>query len=81
MGPKPPVGSCALSTYAPMIHTALCIIFLMRATSISWESGRGLGSENLDLFGTQMVLPYRLDAISQGPKSVPLCKLQFPVDF
>ncbi len=43
-------------------------MFLMRAASITWASGRGLGSGNLDLFGTQMAPPYRLDAISQGPK-------------
>ncbi len=36
-------------------------------------SGRGLGPGNLDLFGPQMALAYRLYAISQGPN-----KSRFP---
>ncbi len=43
------------TTYAPMIYTALCIMLLMRAVSITGASRRGLG-------------PGNLDAISQGPK-------------
>jgi hypothetical protein len=31
---------------------------------ITW----GMGSGNLDFFGSQMAFAYRLDAISQGPK-------------
>ncbi len=38
--------------------------------SITWASGRGLSPENLEFFGPQMALAYRLDAISQGPKSL-----------
>jgi hypothetical protein len=37
-------------------------------SSISWASGRGLGPWNLEIFGPQMALAYRLDAISQEPK-------------
>ncbi len=37
--------------------------------SITWASGRGLGPGNLEFIGPQMALAYRLDAISQGPKS------------
>jgi hypothetical protein len=54
---KPP--SWALvhkTTYAPMIYTALCIMFWMRAYPL-------LGR----VFWPQMALAYRLDAISQGP--------------
>ena len=35
------------TTYAPMIYTALCIMLLMRAASITWASGKGLGPGNL----------------------------------
>jgi hypothetical protein len=41
----------------------------MRAASIIWASGRGLGPGNLEIFWPQMTLAYRLDAISQGPKN------------
>ncbi len=33
---------CIKPPYAPMIYTALCIMFWMRALSITWASGRGL---------------------------------------
>jgi hypothetical protein len=45
----------------------------MRAASITWVSGRGLGPGNLNFFGPHMALAYRLNAISQGPK-----ESQFP---
>ncbi len=51
-----------------MIYMALCVMLLMRAAFIIWESGKGLGPGNLDFFGPQIALAYRLDAISQGPK-------------
>ncbi len=44
----------------------------MRAASIAWASGRGLGPGNLEVFGPQMALASRLDAISQGPKTLAL---------
>jgi hypothetical protein len=56
-----------------MIFMFMCVMLLMRAASITWASGRGLGPENLEFFGPQMALTYRLDDISQGPK-----KSQFP---
>jgi hypothetical protein len=56
--------------YAPMIYKAPCIMILMRAASITWASGRGLGPENLDFLGPQMALAYQLDAISQCPENV-----------
>ncbi len=34
------------TNYAPMIYTALCVMFLMQAASITWASGRGLGPGN-----------------------------------
>ncbi len=46
-----------------MIYTALCVMHLMWAASITWASGMGLGPGNL-------ALAYQLDAISQGPKSL-----------
>jgi hypothetical protein len=52
-----------------MIYTSLCLMLLMRAASITWASGRGLGPGNLEFFGSQMALAYRLDVISQGPKN------------
>jgi hypothetical protein len=57
------------TTYAPMVYTAPCVMLLMRAASITWARGRGMGSGNLKFFGPQMALAYRLDAISQGPKN------------
>ncbi len=32
-----------IAIYAPMIHTAPCVMLMMRATSITRASGRGLG--------------------------------------
>ncbi len=58
------------TTYARMIYMALCVILLMRAASITWASGMGLSPGNLNFCGSQMALAYRLDAISQGQKSL-----------
>jgi hypothetical protein len=66
---KPP--SWALvhkTTYAPMIYTALCIMFWMCEYPLLEQVG-GFGPGNLKFFGPQMALPYWLDAISQGPKN------------
>ncbi len=52
-----------------MIYTSLCWTIFDASRSISWVSGRGLGPGNLEFFGTQMALAYRLNAISQGPKN------------
>ncbi len=41
-------------------------MFWMRAYLGKWE---GDGPWNLEFFGPQMALAYRLDAISQGPKN------------
>ena len=67
---KPP--SWALvhkTTYAPMIYTALYIMFWMRAYPLLGQVGGGLGPGNLKFFGLKMALTYRLHAISQGPKT------------
>jgi hypothetical protein len=32
-----------ITIYAPMIHTAPCVMLLMRTTYITWASGRRLG--------------------------------------
>ncbi len=40
--------------------------------SITWTSGRGLGHRNLEFIGPRMALAYRLNAISQGPKTLQL---------
>jgi hypothetical protein len=37
--------------------------------SITRAGGRGLGPGNLEFFGPQMALDFRLDVISQGPKN------------
>ncbi len=41
-----------------MIYTILCVMLLMRAASITWASGRGLGLGNINFFGPQMALAY-----------------------
>ncbi len=61
------------TNYAPMIYSALCFMLLMWVASITWASGRGLGPGNLNFFGPQMALAYRLDAIPLGPE-----KSRFP---
>jgi hypothetical protein len=42
-----------LAIYAPIICTAPCVMFLMRAEcrSITWASGRGLGPGNREFLG------------------------------
>ncbi len=47
-------------------------MLLMRAASIPWANGRGMGPENFD-FLSPNALAYWLDDISQGPK-----KSRFP---
>jgi len=42
----------------------------MRADTLRGQVGGGLGPGNHEFFGNQMALAYRLDAISQGPKSL-----------
>jgi hypothetical protein len=39
------------SYYASMIYAAPCVMFLMRAASITRASGRGLGPGNREFFG------------------------------
>jgi hypothetical protein len=56
------------TTYAPMIYTALSIMFWMRAYPLLGEVGGGWAL-NSRVFGPQMALTFRLDAISQGPKT------------
>ncbi len=56
------------STYAPMIYTALCIMFWMRAYPLHGQVGGGWAQEISSFFWPQMALAYCLDAISQGPK-------------
>jgi hypothetical protein len=51
------------------LYPALCVMLLMRAASITWASGWGLGPGNLEFFGLQMALVYRLDAVSKGLKN------------
>ncbi len=67
---KPPSWSLVhITTYAPMVYTALCIMCLDACISITWGSMRGLGPGILEFFRPQMALAYQLDAISQGPKN------------
>ncbi len=40
-----------LTIYAPMIYTAPCVMLLMRAATITWASGRGLGPGNRAFLG------------------------------
>jgi hypothetical protein len=57
------------TTYAPMIYTALCIMFWMRTYPLLREVGGGWA---LKFFGSQMELTNRLVPISQGPKNSPI---------
>jgi hypothetical protein len=67
---KPPSWALVPKTIcAPMIYTALCIMFWMRAYPLLGQGGGGLGPGILEFFGPQMALSYRLDAISQGLKN------------
>jgi hypothetical protein len=45
-------------------------MFLMRADTLRGQLGGGWALES-SVFGPQMALAYRLDAISQGPKNSP----------
>ncbi len=59
---KPPSRTLVhKTTYAPMIYTALSIMFWMRAYPLLTLDSQ--------VFGPQMALAYQLDAISQGPKN------------
>jgi len=40
-----------ITIYAGMTYTAPCVLLLMRAASITWASGRGLGHGNQEFFG------------------------------
>jgi hypothetical protein len=54
-----------------MIYTALCVMLLMRAASITRASGRRLGPENRDFFGPrEMTLSRLASACYLGPKKV-----------
>jgi hypothetical protein len=68
--PKPPSWSLVHKTiYAPMIYTALFIMFWMCAYPLLGQVGGGWALEILSFFGSQMTLAYRLDATSQFPKT------------
>jgi hypothetical protein len=53
-----------------MIYTALCIMFWMHVYPLLGEVGWVWALEFSSIFGLQMALAYRLDAISQGPKNL-----------
>jgi hypothetical protein len=57
------------TTYAPMIYTALCVNLLMQADPLLGQVV-GVGPWKSRVFGPQMALAYRPDAISQGPKTL-----------
>jgi hypothetical protein len=64
---KPPLWALVHKTtydlYSPL-HNVLYVCI-----SITWASGRGLGTGILEFFWPQMALAYWLYAISQGPKN------------
>jgi hypothetical protein len=66
------------TTYAPMIYTALCIMFWVLAYSLLGQVGGGLGPGNLEFFRPQMELACRLDAILQGPKKLSISRAPPP---
>jgi hypothetical protein len=68
---KPPIYTYKL--YAP------CVRLLMRAASITWASGRGLGPGISTFLGPKWHSPIiQLDAISQDPKKVLISRAQLP---
>jgi hypothetical protein len=65
---KPPSRALVhKTTYAPMIYTALCIMFWMRAYPFRGQVGGGWALKFSSFLGTKWH-SYPLDAISQGPK-------------
>ncbi len=57
------------TTYAPMIYTAQCVMVLMRADTLCGEvGGGGVGAGNLEFFGPQIALAYRLVQFHKGPQ-------------
>ena len=65
--PAPPPPS-VWALVQPMIYTALCIMFWMRAYPLLGQVGGGWALEFLS-FGPQIAFTFRLDAISQGPNN------------
>jgi hypothetical protein len=59
-----------LEFYGPMIYMALYIMLLMRATSITRASGRGLRSGNRDYLGPYEIASSRNGECHLGPKKV-----------
>jgi hypothetical protein len=57
------------TTYAPMIYTALCIMFWMHAYPLLGQVRVRWTLEFSSFFDPKMALAYLLDAISQGPKN------------
>ncbi len=63
-----------------MSYMSMYVMIFDVCRSITLASARGMGPENLECFGPQMALAYRLDAISQvqknscfsGPNALPL---------
>jgi hypothetical protein len=55
------------TTYAPMIYTAPHVRFLMRAEVGKW--GKWVGAGNLEFFGPQLALAYRLVHVHSGHKT------------
>ncbi len=54
-----------ITIYVPMIYTAPCVMLLMRAASITWASGRGLGPGNREFSGPcEMASSRKASAIS-----------------
>ncbi len=66
------------TTYAPMISTAPCVMFFDAGRSLTWGSGRGAGTGNLEFSGPQMALAYRLDAISKGSTKLSISSASQP---
>ncbi len=67
---KPPSWALVhITTYAPMIYSAMRILFWMCAFTITWARGRGLGPGILEFFGPQMALAYGLMPFHRAQKT------------
>ncbi len=66
------VQALCIAIYAPMIYTALCIMLLMRAASITRAIGRGWGPENLEPIGECHLEPKKVEiSWAQPPPTCP----------
>jgi hypothetical protein len=70
--PALPLPTVHKTTSAPIIYMALCIMFLMRATSITRESGRRLGPGVKSFLDGSMLFHRAKNSRFPGPNHLPI---------